>query len=400
MLPAEKTHYRKGLALGFTLAEVFTIIIFILLLVCALLLERGHKNLVTALQDKEKVEIDFAMAEQILAGGIPSGVNTDAWLRAYQEEREELALALQRIERLVADSTRGRTATEELQNMLEEEGAGPDLATRTAQQHGEIDVLRDSLARSENARTMLESRLGELESDLQEARRIGEIAREAITRHGRLGEDESKLIIEQADRVSSLADSLEHARDTIASLLEGQKKWDSLDGMSESDSLRAIVAREARRAEAIRRSLAIAWRDLGFSTERAELREAELSSLRGGRGIDPPPCWLNVESNPEYIFQAILMDAGIILNNIAPRHRSSDAAMVFAAAIQDGELYSPEQFLSLTRPIFLLGQQRTTSGPAGCRYWIQPEDRTGGEKDVFRAREADLWKRFWFRWPN
>ena len=94
------------------------------------------------------------------------------------------------------------------------------------------------------------------------------------------------------------------------------------------------------------------------------------------------------------------MDGGIKLNNIAPPHRSSDAAMGFAAAIQDGELYSPEQFLSLTRPIFLLGQQRTTSGPVGCRYWIQPEDRTGEEKDVFRAREADLWKRFWFRWPN
>lgn len=38
MLPAEKTHYRKGLALGMTLAEVFCVVVFIMLLACAVLI--------------------------------------------------------------------------------------------------------------------------------------------------------------------------------------------------------------------------------------------------------------------------------------------------------------------------------------------------------------------------
>ena len=51
MLPAEKTHYRKGLALGMTLAEIFCVVVFVLLLACAVLLVSQGAKLTDARAD-------------------------------------------------------------------------------------------------------------------------------------------------------------------------------------------------------------------------------------------------------------------------------------------------------------------------------------------------------------
>ena len=73
--------------------------------------------------------------------------------------------------------------------------------------------------------------------------------------------------------------------------------------------------------------------------------------------------------------------------------------MRHVAAIEEGREYDPATFLRLTLPFYEIGVSRTEpSGPLGCRFWIRPADLTGDRKEVFRERESQLWRRFWFRW--
>ena len=78
--------------------------------------------------------------------------------------------------------------------------------------------------------------------------------------------------------------------------------------------------------------------------------------------------------------------------------RKNDPATPYLSAIESGRNYAPQEFLDITRPIYAAGLARKSFGPMGCRYWIRPVDQTGVRKDVFRECEAQLWKRFWFRW--
>ena len=398
MLPAEKTHYRKGLALGLTMAETFSIIVFILLLACAVLLI-GVSNARDAVQsDLQEVTVDYEIAKHMLQGGVPSGVNTDVWLRESRRLREELMDAQRRIEELSADSIQTQAEAEKLRQMLEDENLPSQLTDTLAKQAGHIEMLKDSLMKADDAIRELENRQESLNDQLQEALQIGKTAREAIVRREDLDSTEVDEVLKEAARANILADSLEIARDTISSFAVGRAIWDSLASVSSADSLRAVAVRERMRASSMGDILATAGRERDEAIDRAEFREAEVRRLRGGLGIDPPPCWLDDEKNPEYIFRAVLTDSGIRLFKIAPPHRGNDPATPYLSAIESGRTYAPQEFLDITRPIYAAGLARTSFGPMGCRYWIRPVDQTGARKDVFREREAQLWRRFWFRW--
>jgi len=134
---------------------------------------------------------------------------------------------------------------------------------------------------------------------------------------------------------------------------------------------------------------------------RAEYRETQLQQLRRGSGIDPPPCWMDGEGNPEYIFRIEVSDRGMRLFRALPADRlgSDPEAAGLADRIEEGRVYAPTEFLRVTRPFYALGTSRTEAfGSMGCRFWIRPVDRTGNRKDVFQERQRQLWRRFWFRW--
>lgn len=129
--------------------------------------------------------------------------------------------------------------------------------------------------------------------------------------------------------------------------------------------------------------------------------QTQVDRLRQGTGIDPPPCWLDREGGPEYVFRVELTDRGMWLFNVAPPHRTQTdlEAMGHVAAIEEGRDYDPEAFLRITLPFYEIGVSRTDLfGPMGCRFWIRPVDQTGDRKEIFREREGQLWRRFWFRW--
>lgn len=401
MLPAEKTHYRKGLALGLTMAETFSIIVFILLLACAVLLISANEAKGVAEDNLKEERVDHAFTRQMLENVAPSGINTDAWLRESRRLREELASAESRIEELKSDSVRRSAEIEALQQVLENNDLPDQLENDLAQKAGKIAALNDSLVQVSHEIQELEHERDSLETRLEQAEKISDAAREAITQHGEFNPTEAAEEIKKAARADSLTDSLEVARDLISSLETGRVMWDSLANVSSADSLRATAVRERMRSESMQNRLAAREREREEAISRAEYREEQVAQLLGGRGIDPPPCWLDDANNPEYMFRAVLTDSGIRLFNITPPHRRNDPAMQYLSAIEDGRTYTAEEFRNITRPIYYEGlSRRQVWGPKGCRFWVRPVDGTGERKDIFREWERQLWGSFWFHWPR
>lgn len=403
MLPAEKTHYRKGLALGMTLAETFSVVVFILLLACAALLldlRDARNKVVDELEDTqdelEDRQVDLAIADALLLGGDTSWTNTDAWYEEARRLREALTAAEAR-----ADSAEGEldetvaradSAEARLRNI-----AGADAqesVRRTAEQADQLGVLRDSLRRVQERLGGQEARRDSVEARMADAERVVESIRSQVARYrsltpadaDSLTPADADSIVAQAARADLLSQELEDAREAVRSSDARRREVERLAAGSPPDSLRARLQRSERdRADAV---------------GRAEYREAEIERLTQGRGVDPPPCWMTADRDPQHIFRVELTNRGMRLDRIVHERYANDPAALYAnREIEDGREYSPAEFLRLTEPIYRMGRDRTDAfGEDGCRFWIQPVDLTGESKDVFRERERALWQRFWFRW--
>ena len=396
MLPAEKTHYRKGLALGMTLAETFSVVVFILLLACAALLldlRDARNRVVDELEDRQ---VDLAIADALLLGGDTSWTNTDAWYEEARRLREALTATEARADtaegKLDETIARADSAEARLRNI-----AGVDaqeLVRRAAEQADQLGVLRDSLRWAQERLGGQEARRDSVEARMADAERVVESIRSQVARYrsftpadaDSLTPADADSIVAQAARADLLSQELEKAREAVRSSDARRREVERLATGSPPDSLRARLQRsEQARADAV---------------GRAEYRESEIERLTQGRGVDPPPCWMTADRDPQHIFRVELTNSGMRLDRIVHERYANDPAALYAdREIEDDREYSPAEFLRLTEPIYRMGRDRTDAfGEDGCRFWVQPVDLTGESKDVFRERERALWQRFWFRW--
>jgi len=440
MLPAENTYYRKGMTLGLTLAEIFSIIVFVLLLAFAVLLsrERSERQAVeqqrdTAVARHEAAEADLLIVREVISRSEDiSWASADIWIRETQRMREELAVARREVEAARAEAKAARAETEtarlalqqarvaaaEAQSLLDSADVPGAAAKRVQAQAAELAALRQSLSEAEENRSRAGQQLAEAEQRADQAvareqslreqfayaERTSRQLREEMATQGGLTPEQAENVIEQAARTEPLADSLDDARATISAL---GRELNELGYLSASDSAAAIDSLRADLVQARVSADSLRFRDLVLTRERndavsrAEYREAELERYRQGLGIDPPPCWLDPQRNPEYIFRIELTNGGLRLFKVAPAHllEEDPEAARYASQMEDGREYSPTEFRRLAEPFYRLGVGRTSAfGPLGCRFWVRPVDLTGDAKDVFRARERELWRYFWFRW--
>ena len=119
-LPAEKKHYRKGLALGLTIAETFSIIVFILLLACAVLLRFEQIQRDGAEAERDTARVDLLITQEMVRSDSMSWGRADAWFERSRElvrEREVERLRAETAERNLASATaRAAEAERQLQN--------------------------------------------------------------------------------------------------------------------------------------------------------------------------------------------------------------------------------------------------------------------------------------------
>jgi len=404
MLPAEKKHYRKGLALGLTLAETFSIVVFILLLACAVLLRFEQFQRDTAEAQLDTARIDLHLTQELLNTETVSWGNADAWYEYARQLRDTVETLQARV--LDAERARDHASIRAAQadSLLADNGVPEELADRAARLTGERDSLRAAAAESDRRLREATALRDSLARRLADTERVADELRDGLAGADGLTPDEAEDIIGQAARAADLRDSLDAARRTIGALdreLRTAREEMLADPDSLVDSLRAGLSESRFREDTLRSRVWDAERERDDAVGRAEYREAQLEQLRQGSGIDPPPCWLDGEGNPEYIFRIELTDGGMRLFGIAPGHRitGDPEATRYAAAIEEGREYAPVEFLRLTQPFYSLGVSRTQAfGPMGCRFWIRPVDRTGDRKDIFQERQDQLWRRFWFRW--
>ena len=397
MLPAEKTHYRKGLALGMTLAETFSVIVFILLLACAVLLLDTQEEL-------DETMVDLAIATEMLhdedTSWVKSLVNTDVWYERAGQLRTELEVVRTQLEQVEEERRRADARTQEARLLLDSAGVDPEgVAQELLERSAELAVVRDSLKHAETQLQSQGAQRDSLEEEAANAERLRQAVGGAVAeRDGSLAPSQVDSVVAQAARAEQLAQELADARDAIGSLAARLRDAERLiSSDSVVDSMRTEVGRSRIERDSLRTVLAGAEQERDDAVDRAEYREGELRRFRQGTGIDPPPCWLDADGNPEYIFRVELTDDGLILHRV-PTHRDADEALQYAQQIENGREYAPSDFLRLTRPIFEAGRRRTALGPTGCRYWVQPVDGTGADKVVFQERARNLEQRFWFRW--
>ncbi|MCY3610022.1 MAG: hypothetical protein OXH51_00595 [Gemmatimonadetes bacterium] len=404
MLPAEKKHYRKGLALGLTLAETFSIVVFILLLACAVLLRFEQFQRDTAEAQLDTARVDLHLTQELLNTETVSWSNADAWYEYARQLRD----TVEALQARVVDAERARDHASiraaQADSLLADNGVPEEFADRAARLAGERDSLRAAATESDRRLRDATALRDSLAQHLADTERVADELRDGLAGADGLTPEEAEAIIGQAARSADLRDSLDAARRTIGALdqeLRATREEILADPDSLVDSLRAGLNESRFREDTLRSRVWDAERERDDAVGRAEYREAQLEQLRQGIGIDPPPCWLDGEGNPEYIFRIELTDGGMRLFGIAPGHRitGDPDATRYAAAIEEGREYAPAEFLRLTQPFYSLGVSRTQAfGPMGCRFWIRPVDRTGDRKDIFQERQDQLWRRFWFRW--
>ena len=404
MLPAEKKYYRKGLTLGLTLAETFSIVVFILLLACAVLLRFEQFQRDSAKAQLDTARVDLRITQEMLGTETSSWGNADAWYEYARQLRDTVEAAQARAVEAERERDRAMLRAAEADSLVAGSGVAGDAVDRAVQLAAERDSLREAATESERRLQEATALQESMAARLKAAEQVAEQLADGVAASDGLTAEEAGEIVEQAAQAAGLRDSLETARRTIGTLdqeLRSAREQLLADPDSLIDSLRAGLDESRFREDTLRSRIWDAERERNDAVGRAEYRETQLQQLRRGSGIDPPPCWLDSEGNPEYIFRIELTDRGMRVFKIAPAHRaeSDPEATRYAAVIEDGREYAPAEFLRVTQPFYAEGVSRAEAfGAMGCRFWIRPVDGTGDRKEVFQERQRDLWRRFWFRW--
>ena len=404
MLPAEKKHYRKGLALGLTLAETFSIVVFILLLACAVLLRFEQHQRDTARAQLDTTRVDLRITREMLGTGAGSWGNADAWYRYARQLRDTVEALQTRAREAESERDRATLRAAAADSLLAGSGVATEVADRAVRLAAERDSLKEAAGASERRLREATALRDSLAKRLAAVERVAEQLRDGIAAGDGLTREQAGEIVEQAAQAAGLRDSLEAARRTIGAMdreLRAARREMSADPDSLIGSLREGLGESRFREDTLRSRIREAERERDDAVGRAEYRETQLLRLRRGSGIDPPPCWMDSEGNPEYIFRIELADRGMRLFRVMPVHRigSDPEAARYAALIEEGRVYPPAEFLRVTLPFYALGVSRAEAfGSMGCRFWIRPVDRTGSRKEVFQERQRQLWQRFWFRW--
>ena len=109
-------------------------------------------------------------------------------------------------------------------------------------------------------------------------------------------------------------------------------------------------------------------------------------------GNDKPPCWkkAGTVAKPEYLFDAIINDSGIILKNTNSRypHRVIDRKNLPLGEVTEDIALNAQQFLNQTKAVFVLNKET-------CRHYLLVKDLSGNNKNHFKKYLSSIEDRFY-----
>jgi len=218
MLPAEKKHYRKGLTLGLTLAETFSIVVFILLLACAVLLRFEQYQRDAAQAQLDTARVDLHITREMLGTETSSWGNADAWYEYARQLRDTLAALQARAEEAEKERDTARLRAAEADSLVAGNGVENEVLDRAVRLAAERDSLKEVAAASERRLRETTALHDSLSKRLATAERITEQLHDAIAATDGLTPEEAGEIVARAARAPGLRDSLDFARRTIDTL--------------------------------------------------------------------------------------------------------------------------------------------------------------------------------------
>ena len=211
-----------------TLAETFSVVVFILLLACAALLlnlrnksqaelEHAQVERDSAQAERDDAQADLAIAETMLRGDDSSWINTDAWYEEARRLRRELTAAEARADSAEQTLAVAEARTDSTEELLRRGVGSREIANRVVEQAAQLGVVRDSLRRAEEQLGGQEARRDSAEARLAEAQGILERIGSQVARYGSLTPAKADSIVAQAARADLLSQELEDAREAVLS---------------------------------------------------------------------------------------------------------------------------------------------------------------------------------------
>jgi hypothetical protein len=330
--------YRRGLILGFTMAEIITLVLFALLLAFAVAFTQQEDTIVE-------------LRQQVAEYASTAGINDRVLAAAELIERTRKAQAPDRDpEQYFTELVIGVRELDRLQQAMAEARQKAAEAERRATQ-AERDK-KDTEARAQRAEATLHQPSSERET------------REAIARAGFGGASpkdiESALTSGKALEQMAGGQPLDEIFQTLTALNEAA---------SASNKTPAEIARDIR-------STALALNDA-----RGVVATLERQLGVSGNGRVLPACWSDPTKKPEYVFDVKLASTGLQMQVRPLADRRQQLVELLGSDAIDRAEISNARFLAMTKKMF------EWSVAHNCRFYVLVYDATAEhEKAIYKAR--------------
>jgi len=445
-IASQERHYRRGLVLGFTLAEIMVLILFALLLVW-ILGTKSTKDLETQL-NKCREEAQTLHEEVVRLTGSPDaakkfddlftvlvvaqGQNKTLQERVKALEEEDKRFA-ETLERAGLAAELGEQDWRKLRERLNTAVRMMKAIDEAAQKSGFDMTQREALLRS------LPSFMAGSDRDVKAAADLV-LAAAKVSEAAGFTERQQKLLRDALPAIAKIPPERLAAAAALAERMDIAAKQAGFDEAARSALIQQLPALIASSPERLRAAadivnatadlatdarfgldaanrreflsniapLASMWREaqrLGYSPE--ELRAfsdrlaRELESTRAqlqeclktnpGNGLEHPACWANPQGKPEYIFDVALQSSSITVHDNAIPHRADDQARLPIAGLRFDRELTPAEFLVATRPLFLESERQQ------CRFFVQIFDRTAAdEKAIYKRQLRTVGQHFYY----
>jgi len=322
--------YRRGTILGWTLAEVFLLIVFILLLLFGQM-ARKHANeqdvrtkltaMSQQLDEEKRSNAALLMETSVLKSGARLPRNFDNLFHELVLYREKAANLQQQLATL-AEKDR-------LADDLEQALSPQDMHAKNTK--AELEALARKAAEAEKAKKILKS-------------------------HGVLGAP-SENLAEAVEQVSARADLFNRLAN------EGRITPEKLGELTDRSNQDEHQLNDCR----------------------GSLANMQQRFVAIGRGTENPACYADSNGHPQYLFDVALTSGGVIVRKNDIPGREEDERRLPIQAIEFEQEISIEDFLDETDALFRVGQLKKILN-VPCRFFVRVYDETKpDEKEIYKS---------------
>ncbi|MCY3933809.1 MAG: hypothetical protein OXH70_19025 [Acidobacteria bacterium] len=409
--------FPRGLVLGFTMAEIAILIIFVLLLVLAAMLAResdkreqaeselARHEEVREIFEEEELPEDPVVLRSVLVERVERHYAADNW----RELVRELAPAApepspQELVEQIQESEIGRMSPDEAERLLEahREVEKADAHAELEQALQEAGVSSPGGIRDMAAATRAADEQGMTPGEIRETIENRAAWDEAVDDAGRSAEPEELRELAEAVRAAAerglspeqVAEAVETQREFVEALAgEGREATEEAvrETIQDAHLWREVGGEEVAPLKD-RLEEVLAERDQ--EREKAENLRERLRSLGGG--TDHPSCWYQPDGiTTAYLFDVALTARGRLVVDFAatsPGHvldasgrrlGTTEEARAFlpVGSVRLQELLSPGDFLRQTKPV----HDWSIDNEPECRFFVRVFDRTeASQKQLYK----------------